>query len=109
MPDKQRHRGAHPADGKLFDRSCLDDLRSAVAHLSWLLSRGYALDSSLKLVGDRFNLTQRQRMAVRRSACTDELSGAARARMISWRGGRHHGFRCRQVAAIDWRSMGTTC
>ena len=37
-----------------------------------LSGRGYAPVSTLKLVGDRWNLTERQRMAVRRSACSDE-------------------------------------
>lgn len=39
--------------------------------MSWLLSRGYADKSTLKLVGDRYALTQRQRLAVMRSACSD--------------------------------------
>jgi hypothetical protein len=47
-------------------------LVSAVADLSWLLSRGYAETSSLKLVGDRYRLVERQRLAVLRSACTDD-------------------------------------
>ncbi|MFQ5490959.1 MAG: DUF434 domain-containing protein [Phycisphaerae bacterium] len=71
MPDKRRHRGKHPDDDRLFAVSCQPTLRAAVEHLSWLLTRGYARPSALKLVGDRFSLTQRQRMAVRRSACSD--------------------------------------
>ena len=47
-------------------------LRTAVGELSWLLSRDYATDSALKLVGDRHNLTARQRTAVMRCSCTDE-------------------------------------
>ena len=39
--------------------------------LSWLLSRGYAPAASLKLVGDRFALKERQRLAVARAACSD--------------------------------------
>ncbi len=52
-------------------RRAVPRLRSAVADLAWLLGKGYAPTSSLKLVGDRWNLTERQRMAVRRSACSD--------------------------------------
>jgi len=37
-----------------------------------LLTKGYADKSALKLVGDRFSLTQRQRLAVMRSACSDQ-------------------------------------
>jgi hypothetical protein len=47
-------------------------LRAAVADLSWLLEHGYAPVSALKLVGDRWNLTERQRQAVRRASCSDE-------------------------------------
>jgi hypothetical protein len=50
----------------------LDGLRTAVGEYSWLLTRGYAEASALKLVGDRHALTERQRMAVRRCACSDQ-------------------------------------
>ncbi len=72
MPDSRRHRGPHPRDRELFAAPRLPALRLATAHLSWLLSRGYALPSALKLVGDRHALTQRQRAAVTRAACSDE-------------------------------------
>ena len=70
-PDRRQHRGAHPADRQLFAVERLADLRAAVAELSWLLTRGYALKSALKLVGDRYALTERQRLAVSRAACSD--------------------------------------
>jgi hypothetical protein len=53
MTDRRRHRGAHPKDTELFSPPALPALRSAVAHLSWFLSRGYPLRASLALVGDR--------------------------------------------------------
>jgi len=71
MPDKRTHRGPHPADEKLFAAEAISDLRSAVADFSLLLTKGYADKSALKLVGDKFSLTQRQRLAVMRSACSD--------------------------------------
>jgi hypothetical protein len=43
-----------------------------VADYCWLLSRGYAEPSALKVVGDHFCLTQRQRLAVMRCSCSDE-------------------------------------
>lgn len=46
-------------------------LREATQDLSWLWTRGYADDSSIKLVGDRYGLTKRQRTAVARCACSD--------------------------------------
>jgi hypothetical protein len=71
-PDTRHHRGAHPEDRRLFDQSRLPFLRQAVSDLSWLLSQSYALTSSLKLVGDRYGLTQRQRLAASRAACSDQ-------------------------------------
>jgi len=68
----RRHRGAHPADAKLFAPKNQEILRQAVHDLSWLLSRGYAPTASLKLVGDRFALKERQRLAVARAACSDQ-------------------------------------
>ncbi len=72
MPDSRTHRGQHPQDAKLFGPDARESLRSAVADMSLLLSKGYAQTSTLKLVGDKFNLTQRQRLAVMRSACSDD-------------------------------------
>ena len=72
MPDKRTHRGPHPADAKLFAPAAIADLTSALADFSLLLTKGYAEKSALKLVGDRFSLTQRQRLAIMRSACSDK-------------------------------------
>ncbi len=72
MPDHRRHRGAHPQDLQLFAPCHLPALRQAVADLSWLLSHNYAVNSSLKLVGDRYGLTERQRLAIARAACSDQ-------------------------------------
>jgi hypothetical protein len=40
VSDTRKHRGAHPADAALFGRAVWPALQAAVAHLSWLLSRG---------------------------------------------------------------------
>jgi hypothetical protein len=80
MTDRRRHRGAHPKDAQLFSPASLPALRSAVADLSWLQSRGYPLRASLALVGDRDGLTVRQRQAVRRCACSEDQWIARKAR-----------------------------
>ncbi|MCR9199199.1 MAG: DUF434 domain-containing protein [Planctomycetaceae bacterium] len=72
MADRRRHRGPHPADGDLFSSPQHRPLREAVSDLSWLFGRGYVLPSALKLVGDRYQLAERQRTAVMRAACSDE-------------------------------------
>ncbi|MHC4949512.1 MAG: DUF434 domain-containing protein [Planctomycetota bacterium] len=71
MPDKRTHRGPHPEDAQLFTARTLPTLQKAVADMGWLLSRGYADKSTLKLVGDRYALTKRQRMAIMRASCSD--------------------------------------
>jgi hypothetical protein len=55
-PDRRKHRGPHPDDSGLFSDDVTPILREAGSHLSWLLSRGYTIRSSLKLVGDRYNV-----------------------------------------------------
>ena len=87
MPDSRKHRGPGPKDVDWFSPLARPGLASAVADLSWLLSRGYSEPSSLKLVGDRYRLVERQRLAVLRAACTDESLARRRAnRLDAFRG-----------------------
>lgn len=74
MPDSRKHRGQHPSDAGLFGESQVPKLQQAVRDLSWLLSRGYAEKSSLRLVGDRYRLQSRQRLAVARSSCSRQAA-----------------------------------
>ncbi len=91
MPDRRTHRGPHPEDARLFDTAIQPMLRAAAEDFCWLLSHGYPHDSTLKLVGDQYELAARQRMAVSRCCCseaqaarrqscrleTEQLAGAA--------------------------------
>ena len=65
------HRGPHPEDPQLFAPGHAANFATAVEDYSWLLSRGYARQAGLTLVGDRFQWTQRQRVALARCACSD--------------------------------------
>ena len=85
MPDSRHHRGPHPEDARLFAPEQLPRLREAVRDLNWLLSRGYARPSALKLVGDRLALVKRQRVAVMRCCCSDTALESRRAREIEVR------------------------
>ena len=69
---QQKHRGQHSQDEGLFGTKWKVPLREAVEDLSHLLSRGYGEPSALKLVGDRYRLHKRQRMALMRASCSDE-------------------------------------
>ena len=82
MPDKRTHRGPHPADAKLFAPAAIANLKSALADFSLLLTKGYSAKSALKLVGDRFSLTQRQRLAIMRSACSDQQMKSRKQRQV---------------------------
>lgn len=93
MPDRRQHRGPHPHDRQLFDPQAVPRLQAAVRDLSWLLSRGYAVVSSTKLVGDRYALDARQRLAVVRCACSD----SHRARRLA-----HQVMVCEVAGADLW-------
>ncbi|MBX3472599.1 MAG: DUF434 domain-containing protein [Planctomycetes bacterium] len=67
--------GPHPADAALFAPAEGPRLRAAAHELRWLRDRGYSLDAALKLVGDRHQLRDRQRVAISRA--TSESAGAA--------------------------------
>lgn len=79
MAEPGGQRGPQDGDCELFAEERLSALRVAVVELSWLLSRGYSEPSARKLVGDRHQLVERQREAVRRASCT-EAQLASRAR-----------------------------
>lgn len=72
MTRRQIHRGAAAHDDRLFAPPELPRLRTAASDLCWLLDRGYALRSSIDLVGNRYDLAARQRMALSRSVCSAE-------------------------------------
>lgn len=83
MSSEDRHRGKHPEDGELFSAVAVPALQQGVHDLSWLLERGYARASALKLVGDRYALRERQRLAVGRAACSDNAWLARKQREVT--------------------------
>ncbi len=82
MPDRRSHRGPHPEDAGLFAPEHHQRLCRATADLCWLLSRGYAGQSALKLVGDRYCLVARQRTAIGRAACSRQEAARRAAHRI---------------------------
>lgn len=71
MTHEERHRGTHPSDNLIFADAEIPKLRTALRDYCWLLNRDYAAPSSLRLVGDKFQLVERQRMLLMRAASTD--------------------------------------
>jgi hypothetical protein len=82
VSDAPRHRGPHPADRDIFAPARLPALREAVADLSWLYGRGYADVAAVALVGDRYQLRKRARIAAGRMAAADDVAAARRARRV---------------------------
>ncbi|WP_165246907.1 DUF434 domain-containing protein [Paludisphaera soli] len=82
VPDTRTHRGPGPRDRELFGGPARPALATAAAEFSWLLSRGYAGPSALKLVGDRHRLVERQRLAVLRCAGPDAAVAGRRERLL---------------------------
>ena len=66
------HRGTAPKDERLFSADQIGLMRAAAMDLCWLLDRDYAARSAIELVGNRYNLVSRQRMALSRYACSAE-------------------------------------
>ncbi len=54
-----------------------------MSDLSWLLGRGYSQVAALKLVGDKYALQKRQRMAVLRCACAADKKENRLSKSIS--------------------------
>ena len=82
MPDRRRHRGAHPRDRECFAPEALETLTRAADDFCWLRSRGYPDKASLQLVGDRYALRLRQRSALQRCAVAGEVARRRRAREV---------------------------
>jgi hypothetical protein len=67
-----RNRGKHPSDDKLFAERWHPIFKEAIDDYGFLLSRGYAMNSILKIVGFRYKLNKRQQMAIIRVAAAEQ-------------------------------------
>lgn len=86
-----RNRGPQPNDVVHFSEKFYPALSSAVDDLSWLLTRGYGIDSALQLVGNNYRLNKRQRQAVGRVSASDDAIRLRKSRCHSLKriAGRH--------------------
>ncbi len=67
-----RNRGKQSSDDKWFAPKWHPIFSAAVDDLCHLLSRGYAANSALQVVGNRYKLNKRQRNAILRISTSDE-------------------------------------
>lgn len=68
----QAKRGFVPKDERYFSPTALETLRKASRHVKYLIDNGYDLKQASTFVGDHFQLSERQRIAIMRSVATDE-------------------------------------
>ena len=68
-------RGYVPEDEKNFSAAALETMRTASRHIDYLINEGYDLKQASTFVGNRFLLSERQRLAIMRSLATrDQLT-----------------------------------
>lgn len=70
--EKRKHRGMAPQDRLFFDPERVDLLREAVSDLSYLRHRGYPQKASVALIGNHYQLTARERLALAHAASNAE-------------------------------------
>lgn len=63
-------RGVDPEDYKWFGEKVLTKLKTAHEEVEWLLSRGYKISPVIELVGGRYQLSSRQRLALQRGTAS---------------------------------------
>ncbi|WP_291856144.1 DUF434 domain-containing protein [Marinilabilia sp.] len=80
--DKRKHRGPGPKDHHLFSSEQVIILKNAAKDYCWLLDKDYSAKASLKLVGDKFKLQERQRKALDRCNQPHSLAEPIRQKEI---------------------------
>lgn len=75
-------RGFFPGDEKDFAAAQLAKLKTAAADFLYLSDRGYSLQGAASLVGDRYQLTARQRTAVVRTVSPQDALASRLAKQL---------------------------
>lgn len=68
----QAKRGFVPDDVRNFSSNGIAKMRTASRDIRYLINHGYDLKSATTFTGNHYLLSERQRMALMRSICTDE-------------------------------------
>ncbi len=63
-------RGSDSEDYKFFSETAVETLRIAQIEIQWLMNRGYKIGPVIDFVGGHYQLSSRQRNALKRSTCT---------------------------------------
>jgi hypothetical protein len=79
---KTVNRGIDAEDDRWFSGEAVVKLQKAQHEIKWLLNRDYNVNSVLKMVGNHYQFSSRQRDALRRSTASDEKSEARISKCI---------------------------
>jgi hypothetical protein len=82
MAPQNTRRGYVPTDAKDFDEESVIRLRRAQRDILYLLDQGYGIESSAGFVGNHFQLSSRQRLALLRATCSSAARESRSGRML---------------------------
>ena len=75
-------RGYVPEDERNFSPEAIFTMQTASRHIRYLINEGYDLKQASTFVGNHYMLSERQRLALMRSAATDEQLAARREKEV---------------------------
>jgi len=79
---KTHRRGTDPDDPAFFSFAGQEKLRVAQQEIAWLLERNYPMDGVLTFVGNRYQFSNRQRLALMRTTCAPSRCALRNKRML---------------------------
>lgn len=82
MPDKV-NRGFVPQDKIEFSSAAQEILRRAQMEIRYLLDRGYEIEKIISFVGNHYQFSARQRMALTRATCSHKAGEERNRRLFS--------------------------
>lgn len=87
MPEQSR-RGFVPRDTVDFGEEALPQLKKAAQEVLYLIGRGYPMMSAARFVGDHYQFTERQRLAVARTVSPEKSVESRKSREVTDLSGR---------------------
>lgn len=85
---QQPRRGFVPSDTQDFGEEALPTLRKAASELCYLTGRGYPVLSAVRFIGDHYQFTERQRLALARVVSPEDKILSRRSREVTGISGR---------------------
>ena len=76
-------RGFMPTDERDFSEKALPKLRKAAEEVYFLLNRGYPVTSTTRFIGDHYQLSERQRLALARTVSPGESIRSRKLREVT--------------------------